>query len=134
MTLDDEEKGALAELGYALIREGRYDDARGVWEGLAHLAPTDEAPYRALAVIALREQRWEDAAQLATASLGRRPAAAPLLIRAEAMFRTGRYAECGRDLQQIVQAGAAGKDDDEETEAIRRRAAVMHDRLRRLGA
>ncbi len=126
-----DELHALAELGYALIREGRLDDARAVWEGLSLVVPADEAPYRALTVIAIREERWQDAVALATAALGRKPSAAPLLLRAEALFRTGRYADASRDLAQILEVRVDER--DEAGQAVRRRAAVMHARLRRLG-
>lgn len=132
MAHDPEELHALAELGYVLIREGRLADARAIWEGLAELTPQDEAPWRALAVIAVREERWDDAIALATAAHGRRPSAAPLLLRAEACWRTGRYAEAARDLAEILRAPAPANDED--AVAIQRRAAVMHARLRRPGA
>ena len=75
--MDELERGALAELGAALVEEGNLVDARAIWEGLAGLSPDDEAPWRMLAVIAVREARWADAVPLATAAL-ERGAAAPL--------------------------------------------------------
>ena len=127
---DAEERHALAELGYALVREGRWDDARAVWEGLATIAPADEAPLRALAVIAAYEQRWPDVVALAGAALERRPdAAAALLLRGEALLRTGRYQEAARDLDRLVRLRPA----DDGEQALRRRAAALAARLRRPG-
>ncbi len=127
---DADELHALADLGYALLTEGRLDDARVLWEGLAAASPRDEAPWRALAVIAARERRWDDVEPLATAALGRYPGAAALLLRAEARWRTGRYAEAAHDLEAIARVAPRGVDD----QAIQRRAAAVHARLRRPGA
>ena len=125
-----DELHALAELGYALVREGKLEDARGIWEGLATVSPTQEAPFRALAVIALYEKRWEDGVALATAALGRRPSAAALLIRAEACVHTQRGTEALRDLEQIL--GVEPRDDEDTI--IARRARVLYARLGRSGA
>lgn len=122
-----EERWALAELGYALVREGRLHDARAIWEGLLAIDPTDEAPWRALAVIALREGRWEDVAELASGALERAPSPAVWLLRAEALCRTGRYADAARDLEQVARA----PERDEVDRALKRRAAAVHARLRR---
>jgi hypothetical protein len=81
-------------------------------------------------VIAARERRWADVESLATAALGRRPGAAAYLLRAEARWRGGRYAEAQQDLEAI--ARVAPRSDDER--AISRRAAALHARLRRPGA
>jgi cytochrome c-type biogenesis protein CcmH/NrfG len=128
---DAEELLALAALGHALLAEGRLEDARGVWEGLVEIAPRDEAGFRALAVIAARERRWEDVEMLATAALGRRPGAVALVLRAEARWRTGRYAAAAADLEAVVRVDEAGADG--LGEALRRRAAALLARLRRPG-
>jgi hypothetical protein len=128
---DDDELAALAQLGYALLEEGRLADARTLWEGLAEVAPGEETPWRVLAVIAAREARWADVEALADASLGRRPGAAAMLLRAEARWRAGRYAEAAQDLDAVVRAPRAP---GAEADAIRRRAAAMLARLRRPGA
>lgn len=127
---DADELHALADLGYALLAEGRLADARVLWEGLALADPLGEAAWRALAVIAARERRWADVEPLATAALGRRPGAAAYLLRAEARWRSGRYGDAALDLEAI--ARAAAHSDDEL--AIQRRAAAVHARLRRPGA
>ena len=127
---DGDELAALAALGYALLAEGRLADARILWEGLAEVAPRDEAAFRALAVIAARERRWSDVESLATAALGRAPGLAAMLLRAEARWRTGRYAEAAADLEPIARAPA--RDDDEL--ALQRRAAAVLARLRKPGS
>ena len=127
---DDDELHALADLGYTLLAEGRLGDARILWEGVATVDPQGEAAWRALAVIAAREQRWADVEPLATAALGRRPGAAAFLLRAEARWRSGRYSEAALDLEAI--ARVAPRSDDER--AIQRRAVALHARLRRPGA
>jgi tetratricopeptide (TPR) repeat protein len=127
---DADELHALAELGYALLAEGRLADARLLWEGVAIIDPQGEGAWRALAVIAARERRWADVEPLATAALGRRPGAAAYLLRAEARWRAGRYSEAAQDLEAIARVSAASEDDL----AIQRRAAAVHARLRRPGA
>jgi tetratricopeptide (TPR) repeat protein len=127
---DADELHALADLGYALLAEGRLADARTLWEGVAMADPQGEAAWRALAVIAARERRWADVEPLATAALGRRPGAAGLLLRAEARWRIGRYADAALDLEAIARVVPQGEDE----RAISRRAAALHARLRRPGA
>jgi len=126
---DEEARYALADLGYALLGEGCLADARVLWEGLAAADPRSEAPWRVLAVIAAREQRWSEVEALATAALGRRPGPAAFWLRAEARWRTGRYGEAAQDLEAIARVVPRGEDD----RIILRRAAAVHARLRRPG-
>jgi len=99
MTLDATSFGAVAELGDLLIRSGELDDARRLWEGLAGEAGHLEAPWRALAVIALRQRRHDDCIAAANIAQQRKPASpAPLLLRAEALLSQGRYQDAERDL------------------------------------
>lgn len=124
---DEAERHALAELGYALVREGLWADARAIWEGLAHVAPQDEAPWRALTVIAVYERRWEDAVRLASEALARQETAAARLLRSEACLRLGRYSDAAGDLERIIADPGA----DQGIAGIRRRAAALALRLRR---
>lgn len=128
-TYSTSERHALAELGYALIREGQLADARGIWEGLATVSPSQAAPFRALAVIAVYEKRWEDAIALAGAALSRRPCTASLLLRAQSLIHAQRHAEAASDLEQIVN----DRPNSDEEIAIRRRASVLHARLQPRG-
>lgn len=123
---DAEERFALAELGHALVDEGRLDDARAVWEGLATVAPGEETPWRMLAVIAAREARWADAVPAASAALERGGGPALVLLRAEALARTGRLGEALADLDWILRLP-----ESELHQPVRRRAAVVRSRLRK---
>lgn len=103
MSLEGAPLAAVAELGYLLIRAGAMNDARRVWEGLAGEAGHLEAPWRALAVIALRERRFDDCVAAANIAIQRQPASpAPLVLRAEALRLEGRYADARRDLEAAV--------------------------------
>jgi tetratricopeptide (TPR) repeat protein len=118
---------ALAELGYALYREGRMDLARLVFEGLASLTGR-EYSWRALGAIALAGRRYDAAVAALDAAVARHPVGlCSRLLRAEALCGLGRYAEAARDLDWIV--GAVPR--DEEERALRRRAGVLRRRLMR---
>jgi hypothetical protein len=124
---DVEELHALAELGYALLDEGNLADASAVWAGLATVNAADEAPWRMLAVIAATEGRWDDAVPLATAAIERGATAPIVLLRAEALLMTGRVGDSLVDLEWLLGLG----DGDETLAAVRRRARVVHARLRK---
>ena len=124
---DADELHALAELGYALQAEGRLADARVLFEGLAAVDPRGEAAWRALAMIAAHEQRWQDVETLTSAALERRPGIAARLLRAESRWRSGRLAEAAHDLEAIARAPAH----DEDELAMQRRAAALHAHWRR---
>ena len=103
MSLDTRSLAAVAELGYLLMRAGELDDARTLWEGVVGEAGQLEAPWRALAVIALRQGRYDDCVAAANVANQRRPASpAPLVLRAEALRMQGRYADADRDLQAAL--------------------------------
>lgn len=103
MSLDTTSLSAVAELGYLLMRAGRLDDARALWEGLAGEAGHLEAPWRALALIALRQGRPDDCIAAANIAQQRKPASpAPIVMRAEALRLQGRYAEAEADLQAAL--------------------------------
>jgi predicted Zn-dependent protease len=125
----EEELAAVAEVGYALFRQGQHDLARTVFEGLAALTGR-EYPLRALAAIAVANRRYADALPLLDAAIDRsRAALAGRLLRAEALVHLGRYADAQVDLDWIVRT--APRDDEEE--GLRRRAAAMRRRLSRPG-
>ena len=121
----EEELAAVAEVGYALFRQGLHDLARTMFEGLAALTGR-EYPLRALAAIAVAARRWADALPLLDAAIARSSSGvAGRLLRAEALTQLGRYADAQADLDWIIRA--APRDDDEE--ALRRRATAMRRRL-----
>jgi hypothetical protein len=101
--LDARALGAVAELGGWLLRAGQLAEARRLWEGIAAAAGHLEAPWRALAMLALVERRYEDCEVAASTAHERRPQApAPLVLRGEARLRVGRYAEARRDLDAAL--------------------------------
>jgi predicted Zn-dependent protease len=121
------ELAAVAEVGYALFRQGQHDLARTVFEGLAALTGR-EYPLRALAAIAVAARRYADALPLLDAAVARSAAGlAGRLLRAEALMQLGRYTDAQADLDWIIRA--VPRDDDEE--ALRRRAAALRSRLAR---
>lgn len=112
MSLQGTALAAVAELGYLLMRAGAMNDARRVWEGLAGEAGHLEAPWRALAVIALREGRLDDCIAAANIANQRQAASpAPLVLRAEALRLQGRYADAQRDLQAALALPPRSADD-----------------------
>jgi tetratricopeptide (TPR) repeat protein len=125
-----DELAALAQLGSALLAEGRIGEARLLWEGLAQVAPGEEMPLRLLALIATQERRWSDAEVLAAAAIERQGGAAAWSLRAEARWRMGRYAEAAQDLEVVVRIQEGGA----EVDLLRRRARALLVRLRRPGA
>ncbi|RMH39251.1 MAG: hypothetical protein D6689_17155 [Deltaproteobacteria bacterium] len=109
--MDDAALSAAADLGYLLMRTGQLEDARRLWEGLAGMVGHLEAPWRALAVIALRERRYDDCVAAANIAAQRRPdSPAPLVLRAEALRHQGRYQEAERDLHAALALPARGAD------------------------
>jgi len=122
MSLDIKSLAAVAELGYLLMRAGQLDDARVLWEGLAGEAGQLEAPWRALALIALRQARYDDCIAAANIAQQRKPTSpAPILMRAEALRSQGRYAEAERD----VLAALALRPRSRADEVVLARAAAM---------
>ena len=122
MSLEGTPLAAVAELGYLLMRAGAMNDARRVWEGIAGEAGHLEAPWRALAVIALREQRFDDCIAAANIANQRQSASpAPLVLRAEALRLQGRYADAQRDLEAAVALPPRTADD----RRVLARAAAM---------
>ncbi len=112
MSLQGKPLAAVAELGYLLMRAGAMNDARRVWEGLAGEAGHFEAPWRALAVIALREGRLDDCIAAANIANQRQAASpAPLVLRAEALRLQGRYADAQRDLHAALALPPRSADD-----------------------
>jgi tetratricopeptide (TPR) repeat protein len=125
----EEELAAVAEVGYALFRQGQHDLARTIFEGLASLTG-HEYPLRALAAIAVAGQRYADALPLLDAAIARSSSGvAARLLRAEALAQLGRYGEAQADLDWIIRA--VPRDDEEE--ALRRRAVALRRRLTRPG-
>jgi tetratricopeptide (TPR) repeat protein len=123
----EEELASVAELGYALFRQGSLDLATTVFEGLAALTGR-EYPLRALAAIAVAGRRYADALPLLDAAIERsRSALAGRLLRAEALLHLGRYTDAQDDLDWIIRA--APRDADEE--ALCRRAIAMRRRRSR---
>ncbi|HEY3354070.1 MAG TPA: tetratricopeptide repeat protein [Polyangia bacterium] len=121
---------ALADLGYALFRQGQDEPARVVFEGLASLSGR-EYPLRALGAIAVAGRRYDDAVAVLGAAITRHPAGlASRVLRAEALTALGRYAEARADLDWVV--GAVARDPEER--ALQRRAGVMRRRAVRPGA
>ena len=113
MTMRGESLSAVAELGYLLMRAGALTDARRLWEGVAAEAGELEAPWRALAVIALRERRYDDCIVAANVAIQLSPVSpAPLVLRAEALRLQGRYAAAERDLGAALALPARGPDDE----------------------
>jgi len=99
MSLGARELSAVVELGYWLIRTGSLSEAQQLWEGLAAEVGHLEAPWRALAYVSLRQGRVEECVSHATIANQRKPGApAPLVLRAEALMRAGRFQEAARDL------------------------------------
>jgi|GEM_PF-3946594 len=125
-SLSRDQLSVVAELGYQLMAAGRLDRARRLWEGLAAEAGELEAPWRALAVIALRQGRAADAVNLAGIAHQRKPAApAPLVLRAEALLLNGQFAEAGRDLDAALQRSPRDPDDA----LVLRRAGALRRRV-----
>jgi tetratricopeptide (TPR) repeat protein len=121
---------ALAELGYALFRQGQLEPARVCFEGLAALSGR-EYPLRALGALAVAAGRFDDALGPLAAAIARHPAGlASRLLRSEALAGLGRYAEALADLDWVI--GAAARDAEER--ALQRRAGLMRRRVTRPGA
>jgi predicted Zn-dependent protease len=126
----EDELASMAELGYALFRQGRHDLARIVFRGLASLTGR-EYPLRALGAIALAARQPAEAVTLLGEAITRHPAGLPSrVLRAEALAGMGRYAEAVADLEWVMRAAPR----DAEEQALRRRAAAIRRRLARPGA
>jgi tetratricopeptide (TPR) repeat protein len=105
------ELAELALVGYTLFEQGRYVQARDVFEGLSALDPNDGYYRSALGAIALAIGDAEGACRHCDEALRLNPSDRSARInRAEARLRQGKLREAKEDLDLATQAGNGSAD------------------------
>jgi thioredoxin-like negative regulator of GroEL len=97
----DEEIYLIAERGYDLAMQGRYEYANILFEGLVAAAPANLYARRALAAILIKQGRHNDALQILGADPATKRDARSRQLRFEAMLALGRKAEAAAEFPAV---------------------------------
>jgi tetratricopeptide (TPR) repeat protein len=101
-----EEMRLVADLGYALAEQGRNEEARTIFEGLAAVAPATAYFQSALGALRLRLGEPENALPHLEAALKADPRDLPALInRGEAYLHLGEQETARRDFEAALRLG-----------------------------
>ena len=97
---------SIAEIGYKLFMQGKYNDARTIFEGLIVLNPYDGYFYSVLGSIFAKQGKNEEALQNYTAAVHLSPFDIPSLInKAELLLKLGKFEEAFADLKKAIEVG-----------------------------
>ncbi|MFN0122109.1 MAG: tetratricopeptide repeat protein [Blastocatellia bacterium] len=108
-----EEVRLVAELGYALAGQGRYDEALILFEGLAALAPATPYFQSALGALKLRLGRHAEALTHLNNALAANPADLSALVnRGEAYLSLGNYQAAINSLRAAISLPPDGSEED----------------------
>lgn len=100
---------SFAEFGYNLFEQGRYEDARKIFEGLIVLNPYDGYFHSVLGSIFARQGLDQAALKEYTTSLELDPNNAQVHVnRAELYLKSGQFEEAMTDLKQAVSVDPIG--------------------------
>jgi Flp pilus assembly protein TadD len=98
-----EQAYAFAELGYNLFMQGRYEDARKIFDGLVVLNPYDGYFHSVLGSIFARQNKVEDAFREYSIAVNLEPRDPQVFVnRAELLLKKGKFEEALGDLKQAV--------------------------------
>ncbi|HPQ39738.1 MAG TPA: tetratricopeptide repeat protein [bacterium] len=118
--LTDSDLTSLMMIGYELFNQGKYDDARVIFQGLEALGHDDPFVYTALGTIAARKNELEMAHDYFNRAIDGDPEdMVALTNRAEVFLKQNCFEEAASDLQKAIEL-----DPDEES-ALSSRARVL---------
>jgi tetratricopeptide (TPR) repeat protein len=103
----------LMEAGYLLLRMGRYEESREVFEGVSVLADDTEIPYVAMGSVSFAQMKYDQAIQHYKKAIGLKPESA--FARAylgESLFFKGKKEEALAELQKASSLDPEGKSGD----------------------
>lgn len=102
MMWSDQEYYRLAQWGYGCYQQGDLRRARIIFSAITEARPTDSYAARGLAGVALQEGKPEEAMELMTRVLRKKPHDAPAQARlVEALIAVGRHAEAQQGLAAL---------------------------------
>jgi len=109
--LDEEQISTIAEIGYALMEQGRTDEARKLYEGLIEMAPVDPYFHSVLGAIYQRMNDNEKSLQEYDIALKLNPSDLPALVNSgEVMLHSGRIIEALERLKAAIAIDKEGSD------------------------
>lgn len=104
-----EQAYAMAELGYNLFNQGKFEDARKIFEGLIVLNPFDGYFHAMLGAVFARQNKPEEALRAFNIAAGLEPKDSQVFVnRAEIYLRTGKFEEALSDLRQAIEIDPEG--------------------------
>ena len=128
--LSMEDAYSFAEIAYTMFEQGRYDDAKTIFEGLVISNPYDPYFHSMLGAIYARQNMNEEAAQEYTVAIELDPKnIISLVSRAEILLQSGDFEPAMNDLTTAIKLDPEGKD----PAGLRARAlagataAIIHD-------
>ena len=105
-----EQAYGIAQVGYQLFMQGKYQDAQGIFEGLVALNPYDGYFHSVLGSIFARSGQHEKAIQEYSVAANLEPSDAQVYVnRAELLLKKGAFKEALSDLKQAVSTDSSGK-------------------------
>lgn len=100
--LNESEYWSVATLGHLLLEQGRFDEARAVFEGLTVTNPHHPYPWQALGIIARHASRLEAAVDCFAHAIKLGGDATVQLELAESLIALRRFKEVSAVLQKLL--------------------------------
>jgi tetratricopeptide (TPR) repeat protein len=94
----------MALIGFRMYEQGKYSEAKTIFQGLIALDPMEAYYYTALGAVYLAEEDLENARAMFTSSIALNPKeVAPYVNRGEVNLREGKILEAAEDFQKAVE-------------------------------
>ncbi|MEW5739321.1 MAG: tetratricopeptide repeat protein [Myxococcota bacterium] len=94
----------MALIGFRMYEQGKYSEAKTIFQGLIALDPMEAYYYTALGAVYLAEEDLENARSMFTSSIALNPKeVAPYVNRGEVNLREGKILEAAEDFQKAVE-------------------------------
>ena len=101
----------MAVLGYEMYKQGKYNEARVIFQGLASLDPREPYFATALGSVYLAEEKLEDAERCLDVALGLNPDDLGAHVnRGEVYLRRGKLVEAAEDFRRVLELDPQQKD------------------------
>lgn len=120
--INEDQLYTIAEIGYVLMEEGRYEEARKIYEGLIELSPQDSYFHSVLGAIYQRMNDNDNALKEYERAISLNPEDIPSIVNsAEILLHTGKLLEASERLKKAILLDKSGND----PWAMRARALVV---------
>lgn len=94
----------MALIGFRMYEQGKYTEAKTIFQGLIALEPMEAYYYTALGAVFLAEEDLENARAMFSSSIALNPKeVAPYVNRGEVNLREGKILEAAQDFQKAVE-------------------------------